>query len=153
MNIIKAQREIFDAINSGGRVSAFGVNDDKVLVTADGYMGYIFARNLINFNQDKISMINPPFTLSDCVQEGNELKITQELRSEYAFGRRNGRLIRKLKAPGKVVYVNDAFLKNFQEPRLWQEREESLIRIVVTEGQENVPVGVILPIRINYAEE
>ena len=149
MNTIKAQREVFDAINKGNRVCAFKVGDDKLFVTPDGYMGYVFPLHMVNFSVDKVSMLEKPlFPLAECVQEENELKITQEFRSEFAFGKRAGRMFRKLEAPGKAVYVNDVFLRNFQAPRLWQEKEEDLKRIVVTEGRDNVPVGVILPVRV-----
>lgn len=149
MNIIKAQREVFDAINGGNRVCAFTAKDDRLFVTPDGFVGYVFPLHMVNFNTDKVAMLEKPlFPLEEVVQEENELKITQEFRSEFPFGKRTGRMFRKLEAPGKTVYINDVFLRNFQAPRLWQEKDDCLMRIVVTEGRDNVPVGVILPIRM-----
>lgn len=150
MNIIRAQREIFDAISKDKSVHAFKTEDDRLFVTADGFVGYIFSLDMICFNTDKISMIEKPlFPIRECVHEENELKITQEFHSEHCGIGRTGRMFRKLAAPGKTVYVNDASLRNFQAPMFFQEKEENLKQIVITEGKDNVPVGAVLPVRIN----
>ena len=58
MNYIKAQREIFNAMATGCRVSGFEMEGDRVCVTTDRYKAYIFPAEMIAFNpRDRKSVV------------------------------------------------------------------------------------------------
>ena len=52
MNIKKAQKDVFKQILDGAKVGFFHVDENNVLVSADGYMGYIFPTKKIRFSLD-----------------------------------------------------------------------------------------------------
>ena len=148
MNYDKAQKEVFNALLRGDRVCGYKFDDDHFFVTADGYKGYIFPNNLIQFNTEKVNIINPFANMSEPIPE-NELKLTLEFRAE---DHTKGKMYRRLKADGKNVYVNDKFLQCFQNARFYQKQDEPHGLITVTERLnprgKDLPVGVVLPIKI-----
>lgn len=152
MNYSKAQKEIFNALLRGDRVGGFQCDDDNFFVTVGGCFGYIFPVRTIQFNTQKIAIMKP-IDINSLVNPENELKLTLEFRAESSFSRR---MYRILKADGKRVYVNDKFLSCFQNPRFFQERANNIGPIIVSENanpkRENIPVGIVLPVRINDPE-
>lgn len=148
MNYDKAQKEVFNALLHGDRVCGYKFDDDHFFVTTDGYRGYIFPNNLIQFNTEKINTIIPLADITEPLPE-NELKLTLDFKAEDYT---KGKMYRRLKADGRDVYVNDKFLACFQNARFFQKKEKPLSLITVTERfnprGKDIPVGVILPIRI-----
>lgn len=148
MNYDKAQKEVFSALLRGDRVCGFKYDEEHFFVTPDGYMGWNFPIKEIFFNTEKIQTINP-LDLTSAVHPDNELKLTLDFRAE-AYTR--GKMFRRLKAPGKDVFVNDKFLACFQNARFYQEKDKPTALITVTERPnprgEDIPVGVVLPIKI-----
>lgn len=153
MNYDKAQKEVFNALLHGYRVCGYKFDDDHFFVTTDGYMGYIFPNNLIQFNTERITNIQPIAVITEPTPE-TELKLTLDFKAE---GFTKGKMYRRLKADGKNVYVNDKFLSCFQNARFYQKQDEPHGLITVTERLnprgKDLPVGVILPIRINKWED
>lgn len=145
MNYIKAQKEVFAALCSGKKLGRFDVDGNNVLVTPNGYMGYIFPNSIICFSLDKIPEIKS-FQIKEFIQDQYLLTITPDLRIVDAH-----RTARRLKGNGKNVLVNTKFLSCFQNPRFYQ-AENPMSGIVVTESiyrngqKEENPVGFILPI-------
>lgn len=148
MNYDKAQKEVFNALVRGDRVCGYKFDDDHFFVTTDGYMGYIFPNNLIQFNTAKITNIQPIAVITEPTPE-NELKLTLDFKAE---GFTKGKMYRRLKADGKDVYVNDKFLACFQNARFYQQKDSPHGLITVTERLnprgKDLPVGVILPVKI-----
>lgn len=148
MNYGKAQKEVFNALLRGDRVCGFKYDDDHFFVTPDGYMGWNFPIKEIYFNTEKIQNINP-LDINGVVSPDNELKLTLDFRAE---GYTRGKMFRRLKGPGKSVFVNDKFLACFQNARFYQAKEKPTGLITVTErfnpSGEDIPVGVVLPIKI-----
>ena len=116
-------------------------------------MGYIFPNNLIQFNTERITNIQPIAVITEPTPE-TELKLTLDFKAE---GFTKGKMYRRLKADGKNVYVNDKFLSCFQNARFYQKQDEPHGLITVTERLnprgKDLPVGVILPVRINKWED
>lgn len=155
MNYIKAQKHIFNEIISGSRgVAKFSIDENRVLVTPNAYMAYIFPKSIIEFSTDKVKDINP-FPVLDIIKPENELHTTQDLRIDECCRK----MYRRLKGRGKSVFINTKFLECFQNPKFYQEQNK-LGTVVVTEGTayggkgstaktEN-PVGIVLPVRSSW---
>lgn len=153
MNIIRAEREVFNAMVKGDRVCSFPVDENRIFVTHDGYMGYIFPVSSISFNLGRC-MDMVPLKYAELVKPENELFLTDYFRAG-GFG--DKRMYRRLKAKGKNVFVNNAFLANFQNPRFWQDKNSTDSLITVTEKgatpRQDIPVGVILPVRRDWSND
>lgn len=151
MNMINAQKEIFNAIARRDRVCFFHM-DDSIFVTADGHMGYVFPKTDIFFNVNHMTEIDP-LPIADVVKPENELFLTYDYRAE-GYGGKN--MFRRMKAPGKNLFVNNKFLKNFNDARFYQERRNKLSFIAVVEknrwNDEEKIVGIILPLRADEWE-
>lgn len=50
MNIKKAQKDVFKQILDGAKAGFFYVDENNVLVSANGYMGYIFPTKKSDFH-------------------------------------------------------------------------------------------------------
>ena len=148
MNYIKAQKDVFNKLVSGNRgMGRFSVDEHNILISPDGYMGYIFPLSSLVINIEKIKEMEPiPF--KEIVKEENELKLTPDLRILD-----RSTTARRLKGKDKNTFVNIKFLEHFQNPRFFQEAS-NLGLIVVTEcfsaKDRDVPVGVIRPIRCSF---
>lgn len=156
MNFAKAQKEIVSELLKGSRsMGRFNLDENNMLISPDGYKGYIIPVSAIVFNLEKIKEIDP-FPISDIIKEENELKLTPDLRIQdhYRVG-----MIRRLKGNGKNTYVNAKYLDCFQNPRFYQDKS-NVGRIVVTEAvvigghgsQTRIdrPVGIIMPVRASW---
>lgn len=153
MNFVKAERECFNALVKGQRVCFFNVDDKHVFVTADGNMGYIFPVSSISFNVGKCQEIKP-VKFAELVKPENELFLTYDY---HGAGFGDKRMYRRLKAAGKNVFVNNAFLANFQNPRFFQDKGSTISMITVTETgaapHQDIPVGIVLPIRCDWGND
>ena len=147
MNFAKAQKEIVNELLKGRSVKGFDIDERHVLVSPDGFRGFIFPVSTVCFNLDRIKKI-AAFSVADIVKEENELKLTPDFRLLDA---RRNLMCRRLKGTGKNTYVNVKYLEYFQNPRFFQEKN-NLGVIVVTEGANgaDIPVGIILPIRCTF---
>lgn len=152
MNLIRAEREVFNALVKGDRVCFFQMDENRIFVTPDGYMGYIFPVTAVSFNVGRCKEMKP-MKIAELVQPENELFLTDDYHGA-GFGDR--RMYRRLKAAGKNVFVNNAFLANFQNPRFFQQKGDAIGMITVTEKgaspKHDIPVGVILPIRCDWGD-
>ena len=148
MNIIKAEKDVFNRMVKGDRVCYFRFEDKHIFVTPDGFMGYIFPVTAISFNVNKC-MEMQPLKITEAIKPENELTLTYDFR-QGGFG--DKRMYRRLKGSGKSVFVNNAFLANFQNPRFWQEKDDKFGLITVTEKgatpHQDLPVGVVLPLKV-----
>lgn len=145
MNFTKAQKHIATALLSGKKCGRFNVDDNNILVTPDGFMGYIFPASTIVFDLEKCKEI-PAFPITEIIKDENELKLLPDLRLDE----RNRRTYRRLHGNGKNVFVNVKFLECWQNPRFFQEAENKHGIIVVAEDRACIPVGIILPIRSTW---
>lgn len=147
MNFIKAEKEVFSRMVKGERVCFFPVDEKHIFVTPDGFMGYIFPVSTISFNVSKCMKIEP-LKFNELIKPENELTMTYDFR-QAGYG--DKRMYRRLKGPGKSVFVNNTFLANFQNPRFWQEKDHPTSFITVTETgaapHQDIPVGIVLPIK------
>lgn len=153
MNYIKAQKEIFQALCQGIRqVGCFKIDENNILVTPNGYMAYIFPITSILFSIEKAREITP-FPISEIIKPENKLELTSDCRILESFDKR---MLRRLKGEGKNVFVNVKYLGCFQNPKFYQEKNK-LSTIVVTEDisatKTNLPVGIILPVRCDWADD
>lgn len=149
MNLIKAEKQIFNAIVNGDRVCFFRLDESHVFVTPDGFMGYVFPIIGIHFDVTKC-MEMQPLKIAEAIKPENELFLTQDFRcTDY----RCRKMYRRMTAPGKNVFVRNSFLNNFQNARFWQEKDNPNALITVTERTSTqecdapFPVGVMLPLR------
>lgn len=126
MNYTKAQKEIFDALCAGKRVSQFEIDANNIFVTADGYKGYIIPKNLICFSLEKVAEMKP-IPIKEIIQDQYQLTLTPDLRIIDAR-----RTARRLKGNGKNVLVNAKFLSCFQNPYFYQ-AENMNTGVAVTE--------------------
>lgn len=147
MNYIKAQKEIFNRLSGGERVCYFPVGNEKIFVTPDGFKGWIFPIDVVAFNCNKLQEMKV-IEIDNAIKPENKLEMTNDLK-RARIGK-NDMFCVRLKAPGKNVFVNMKYLEAFQNPAFYQEREEKLKRIVVTERNhknEETPVAIVLPVR------
>lgn len=149
MNVIKAEREVFSKMVRGDRVCYFPIDEKHIFVTPDGFMGYIFPVSTVSFNVSKCMKIEP-LKYEELIKPENELTMTYDFR-QGGFG--DKRMYRRFKGPGKSVFVNNAFLVNFQNPRFWQDKDKPLSFITVTEKgaspHQDIPVGIVLPLNVH----
>lgn len=146
MNIIKAQKEIFNAMLSGERVRKFQVDETSVFITATGYNGYVIPYSLVQVNLAKIADFKA-LDLQSIVKEENLCKLT----NEAMIGQFPRRILRKLKRGDESIYFDEKLASCFQNPKFYN--ADKLQMIVVTEDisatRQNEIVGVILPSRVD----
>ena len=148
MNYTKAQNIVFKAICNGNKIARFQVDEDYVLVTPDGFVGFIFPIRSINFNLEKIPNCNR-LAVEEIVCPENELFMTDDLkRSSFRKG-----LYARLKGDCKNVFVDTKLIECFQNPRFFQEKNNPKGTITVTEAisaqKETLPVGLVCPATIS----
>lgn len=150
MNIAEAQREIVNALLSGGTVRGFDVDERTMLVSVDGYMGYILPISSIVFSLDKV-VKKGCRPVVEVIKEENELTLTPDLRLDSEFGRK--KVLRRLKGNGKNVFLNIKYMECFQNPKFFQDKDK-YAPVVVTEGAkgDDIPVGFICPVRCSWAD-
>ena len=153
MNYKNANIEVCREMASGCMIRGQDISDELFLaIPNDGYYGYMFSKNNIAFNLDRVRMISLETRkiadLSMIVPE-NEIKITEYMR---VLSYRKD-IARKFEAfdgkDGKVVWINEKFLRNLDLSacRFYQQKDEPLHNVIAVE--DGIPVMVLLPLRIN----
>lgn len=145
MNIIKAQKEIFNAMLSGGRCHKYELDEHNVFITPEGYNGYVIPYSQIQINLEKIPDCKN-LDIQSVVCEENLCELTKEaLILEHPR-----EIARKLKRGNEFIYFKEKYMKCFQNPKFYNAHPHWII--VVTEdisaNQKNCIVGAILPIRV-----
>lgn len=141
MNYINAQKQIFNNIVKGDRVCGYWIDDDRFFVTGDRYHGFIFPKETIAFDVNRVNTINELFNFNDAVEE-NEIKETNGFKLIYKI------MYRVFKRKdGKPVLINVGFLKHFQNAKYYQVNALDAVMIVENIRNKSFPVGVALPIR------
>ena len=98
MNFAKAQKEVVTELLKGSRsMGRFNIDENHILVTPDGYKGYIFPVSTIVFDIGRIKEIQA-FPVAEIVKPENELELTPDLRLINSI--RTG-MARRLKGDGK----------------------------------------------------
>lgn len=144
MNIKKAQKDVFNQILNGSKAAFFHVDEDNLLVSPDGYMGYIFPSTQIRFSLDGLKGV-APFPIRELVKQENRIAPTENYR-KTSHG-----MCRWMKhANGNYVLVQNKFLSCFTGAEFYSEGRP-ISMIVATEGK--VPVGIIFPIRCSYVPD
>lgn len=146
MNYNKAQERVFKALVNGNRVIRFDIDEQNTCISPDGFQGWVFQNRAIVLDVEKIPVANH-LNLKGLVLPENELKQTLDFK---LVNERSKTMLRKFEGQDKTVWVNSSYLDLFQNPKFWQEKDKPLGHIVVTEKirKEDVPVGVVLPVRI-----
>lgn len=141
MNIIQSQKEILNAMLKGDRLAKFYIDEKSVFITPNGFYGFVFPVSTLQINVDRIATVNS-ICLHQIVCDDNQLKLTNELReSGHA-------LLRVLKRESNEIYVNTKYLRWFQNPKFYQEKDKPQSAIVITECGSDEIVGVVMPVRI-----
>lgn len=148
MNYINAQKEIFNELVKGGTVGKFFIDENNVLVSPNGYMAYIFPISIVAFSLEKVREIKE-VPIHGVIKPENEIFLTPDLR----INGNSRQIYRRLKGSSKNVFVNTKFIRHFQNPKFYQE-ENKESAIVVTEYSRgnDIPVGIVLPIRTPWAD-
>lgn len=125
MNIKKAQKDVFNQILNGAKAGFFHVDKNNVLVSAGGYMGYIFPTKKIRFSLDGLREITP-FPIAELVKPENRMAPTENYRTtQHGMCRwmkhTNGNYVLVLIAT-MLVWVILIIVKDIIE--LWREIKE-----------------------------
>lgn len=157
MNYIKAQRELFNEMVTGGSIVGFEMDGDRVCVTPDGFKAYIFPIEMIAFNLSKMKNMNA-MPVHELIIPENQIELTPIFRADITgIGRKT--MFHLMRGPEKNVWVNEKYLSCFDDHndvKFFQDKENSLGHIVVTEYirslDKDMPVGIVLPIRAEWDE-
>jgi hypothetical protein len=142
----KAQKEIFNAmLNEKTTVAKIPMGDDKVIITTNGYVGWVFPLNLLKVNIEKMRGL-PALDLDGFITTENKLEATKDF---VLADEQRKLMVRRYRKGRTSVFINPKLLEHFEEPTLYQ-KSAPLGIIVVTEkisrSSEGV-VGVVLPMR------
>lgn len=146
MNINKAQKEIFDSIlkkerDETVRVCGFWIDGgERFAVTGDGCHGFVFKKDQIAFNVEKVSIVGDFLHIDEIFKKENKLTETRFLYSEKYPRNATSKIFRR---NGKKTYINRSFLTCFESASFYQKEENQTV--LVEENGEIV--GVVLPIR------
>lgn len=174
----RANMDIVKAITNGEpRVCGYWMDDDRYFVTPNGFYGYVFPKNQIAFNVERVKNLDKPvFDEHDFGKDVQEIKPTKMYSQEgltkfvrHFEGRFNGKPWR--------VYIDVTFLKFLEKAqgiRYFQKfspegypapilpvlamQEKTKPTDVKDEvgrmvwGTELIPVMLILPVRV-FAED
>lgn len=144
MNIKKAQKDVFKQILDGAKAGFFYVDENNVLVSANGYMGYIFPTKKIRFSLDGLREITP-FPVAELIKLENRMAPTENYRTAQ-----HGMCRWMKHANGNYVLVQNKFLSCFPDAEFYSEGRP-ISMIVAAEAE--APVGIILPIRCSYVPD
>lgn len=148
MNYIKEQKQIFNDIVGGNRVCGYWIDENKYFVTGDGFHGFVFPKEVIAFDIKRVNETKRLFDFDDALKEENELRETDN------FKLVGGKMMRVfIHHDGRCVYINNQFLKHFQNAKYYQAKESGQA-LVYEEIRGNIfPVGVVMPIRYSGGVE
>lgn len=140
MNVIKAQKEIFQSMLKGNTVRKFKMNENEVFITPTGYHGFVIPYSSIQINLEKIREC-APLNFADVVAEENLFHMTNELLL-VGFPKR---YLRKLTNGTRDVYVNEKFLECFQNANFYNKEKYGFVVVTEkTQTEENKIVGSIM---------
>lgn len=142
----KAQKEIFNAMLSEVRVGKCPVENSKFLVSTKGYVGWVFPKDILQINVEKLRDI-PAINFDGFISTENKLEETKDF---ILADERKKLMVRRYRKGKTSVFINPKLLEYFQNPTLYQKYAPHGI-IVVTERisrscAESI-VGVVMPIR------
>lgn len=149
MNIIKAQKEIFNAMLAGENPRKYQFEETSVFITPDGFHGFVIPYSQIQINLEKIADFKG-LDIRSVVTEENRCILTREmLLSEHPR-----KYLRKLKKGNQEIFFNEKYMQCFQNPKFYNADPHRLI--VVTEDisatRKNEIVGIILPVRVTETD-
>lgn len=136
MNIKKAQKDVFKQILDGAKAGFFCVDENNVLVSANGYMGYIFPTKKIRFSLDGLREITP-FPVAELIKLENRMAPTENYRTTQ-----HGMCRWMKHANGNYVLVQNKFLSCFPDAEFYSEGRP-ISMIVAAEAE--APVGNYSP--------
>ncbi len=143
MNYLRAQKEIFNSIVSGDRVSGYWQDDSSYFVTGDGFHGFFFPAATVAFDTARVNGIKRLFEISELMVDEYKLTETNDFR---LLGRV---MARRFKQGSRSIFINSGFLKNFQHGNYYQREENKPVLVTETIRDKEIPVGVVLPIRVS----
>lgn len=123
-------------------------DDNFIAVTWNGFQLYILKKNSLCFSLDKCREDNNLADLLIMTEEDKELRFTNALKviaKEY---------YRKLKADDFIIWVNDKYLKDFENgfENMSYYASNPLGRILVAKPFTDKIIGCVMPIRIKDEE-
>lgn len=145
MNFNNAQKDILNHLLNGDTVRKFEIDENYVFITPNGFYGFVFPKVLLQVNIDRMPTLKA-IDLTAAVNEENECVLTDECKVLY---RPYKGYARKLKRQEKEIFVNEKYLKWFQNPKFYC-TENNPYLVVVTEStskSENAIVGLICSLR------
>lgn len=133
---IKCQQQAL----TSDRVGVLELDDDKMLLTADGYTAVTMNRDDCKLDISRLHRL--PKTVVDGIDEASELKLTCDCK--YINSKR---LVRRLNSVsgGESVYVNDKYIKLFGTGVSYKGDKS---KVFVCEKYSGKLVGLIMPIRL-----
>lgn len=149
MNIIKAQKEIFNAMLSGENCHKYELDEKSVFITPNGYLGYVIPYSQIQINLEKIPDMKD-LCVQSVVKEENLCKLTKEaVILDHPRG-----YARKLIKGNECIYFKEKHMSCFQNPKFYNAHPHQMIVITedISATRKNEIVGVILPMRIDSSQ-
>ena len=119
-------------------------DENSIAVTWNGFQLYILEKNSLCFSLNKCRERNNLADLLTMTEKDKKLTLTNTLKvivNEYYC---------KLKADDFTIWVNDKYLKDFENMSYYA--SNSLGRILVTEPFTDKIIGCVMPIRIKDEE-
>jgi hypothetical protein len=140
MNKTKIYREIFSNIIKGNEQQRkFELDNDHVLISPNGYYGFVVGKGGLPFNLELIKSIGGSMELTNVVKEENLLTRT----NHFVMVKPHG-LVSVFCNCDRNVYINSKYLGFFEDyAELYQEKDLSIC-VVVEHGEI---VGAVCPIR------
>ena len=137
MNVLKAQQELLTGIFHGKRCFCLNYDEENVIISVEGYNGYLVPRAHLHVEINKSEMPTH-FPKLDVIDENNVLLMT----SEHFVG--DGKVLIKFDhLDGGEVWINSKLLSNFKKPTLYQAPGDYTNTILVTEDEQFV--GFVMP--------
>ena len=149
MNYKNANIEVCREMAGGCLIRGQEMPDNLFLaIPNDGYYGYMFSKNNIAFNLDRVRMISPETRkIADLsmIDPENEIKITEYMRV-LSYRKEIARKFET--ADGTEVWINEKFLRNLDLSacKFFQPKGETIHNVIAVE--DGIPVMLLLPIRI-----
>jgi hypothetical protein len=147
MNYIRAQKEIFSSLVSGGRVCGYWQDAESYLVTGDGFHGFIFPAATIAFDTAKCNEIKRLFEVPEIMVDEHQIFETNDFRLFHRV------MARRFTQGSRSIFINSAFLKNFQNAKFYQREMNKAVLVTERVGDKEIPVGVVLPLRTSEEED
>lgn len=142
MNEKKIYKEIFnEIIKPMNYQKQFSVDKDYIFISPNGYYGFIFTKNNLPFNFERIQKADTKLDLFSIVKPENECKLTN--RFVMSKDKKAG-MIRILKKEGYEIFVKQKYLQYFEDYAEFYQDKDLHIVVVVENG---CVVGAVMPMR------